>query len=330
MPLRAEEAREEILAPSSADFADDVRRGLGARAKRLSCKYFYDAEGSRLFEAICDLPEYYPTRAERAILEKHAAEIVGKLPGQTSMIELGSGSSTKTRLLIDAFLAEHGRLRYLPLDVSATMLAESCSQLARSRPTLELVPIAAEYEPGLERVRQLEAGRPKLILWLGSSIGNYAPAAAGVFLQSLRAMLAPADRLLVGIDLRKGRDVLERAYDDSSGVTARFNLNLLTRINRELGGHFELSRFAHRAHWNERAGCVEMYLVSRGAQRVRIDDLGIDVGFSDGEAIHTESSYKYAPAEIDALAADASLAVEQRWTDGLGRFSLNLLAPSHA
>jgi len=330
MPLRAEEAREEILPTSSADFADDVRQGLGAKAKHLSCKYFYDAEGSRLFEAICDLPEYYPTRAERAILEKHAAAIVRKLPSKTSMIELGSGSSTKTRLLIDAFLAAHGRLRYLPLDVSPTMLAESCAQLARTRPTLELVPIAAEYEPGLARVRQLEAGRPKLILWLGSSIGNYAPAQAGVFLQSLRAMLAPADRLLVGIDLRKGRDVLERAYDDSSGVTARFNLNLLERINRELSGHFELSRFAHRAHWNERAGCVEMYLVSRGAQRVRIDDLGLDVGFSDGEAIHTESSYKYAPAQIDALAADASLAVEQRWTDGLGRFSLNLLAPSHA
>lgn len=330
MPLRAEEAREEILSPSSSDFADDVRQGLEARAKHLSCKYFYDEEGSRLFEAICDLPEYYPTRAERAILEQHAPAIVRKLTSRTSMIELGSGSSTKTRLLIDAFLAAHGRLRYLPLDVSPTMLAESCAQLARSRPTLELVPIAAEYEPGLERVRELEAGRPKLILWLGSSIGNYAPAEAGVFLQSLRAMLAPADRLLVGIDLRKGRDVLERAYDDASGVTARFNLNLLQRINRELGGHFELSRFAHRAHWNERAGCVEMYLVSRGAQRVRIDDLGIDVDFSDGEAIHTESSYKYAPAEIDALAADASLAVEQRWTDGLGRFSLNLLAPRHA
>jgi L-histidine N-alpha-methyltransferase len=330
MPLRAEEAREEILPASDGDFAADVRAGLDAAEKHLSCKYFYDAEGSRLFEEICELPEYYPTRAERAILESHAADIVARLPATTSLIELGSGSSTKTRLVIDAFLKAHGRLRYLPLDVSPTMLAESCAQLARTRPTLELVPIAAEYEPGLERVRQLEAGRPKLILWLGSSIGNYAPPEATAFLQSLRAMLAPSDRLLVGIDLRKGRDVLERAYDDASGVTARFNRNLLTRINRELGGHFDLARFAHRARWDARAGCVSMYLVSRGAQRVPIDDLALDVDFADGETIHTECSYKYSPAEIDALAVDASLAVERRWCDRLGRFSLNLLAPSHA
>lgn len=330
MPLRAEEARAEIEREAESDFAADVRDGLSATAKHLSCKYFYDAEGSQLFEEICELPEYYPTRAERSILDVNADEIVRRLPADMSMIELGSGSSTKTQLLIDAFLAAHGRLRYLPIDVSPTMLAESCKQLERSRPTLELVPIAAEYEPGLSRMQILEAGRPKLVLWLGSSIGNYAPDEAGRFLQSLRAMLAPSDRLLVGIDLRKGRKVLERAYDDAAGTTARFNRNLLIRINRELGGHFDVARFDHRAVWHERAGCVSMYLVSRGKQRVRIDDLELTVPFRDGEAIHTESSYKYSPAEIDALAADAGLAVEQRWCDELGRFSLNLLAPMQA
>ncbi|HWE26882.1 MAG TPA: L-histidine N(alpha)-methyltransferase [Polyangia bacterium] len=330
MPLRAQEARAAIEPASDSDFAVDVRRGLSAAAKYLSCKYFYDAEGSRLFEEICELPEYYPTRAERSILDAHASDLVRRLPANTSMIELGSGSSTKTRLLIDAFLAAHGRLRYLPIDVSPTMLAESCSELARSRPTLELLPIAAEYESGLQRVRQLEAGRPKIILWLGSSIGNYAPDEAAQFLQSLRGMLSPRDRLLVGIDLRKGRDVLEPAYDDAAGVTARFNRNLLTRINRQLGGHFDVGRFAHRAVWHEKRGCVSMYLVARGKQRVRIDELGLTIAFRDGEAIHTESSYKYAPSQIDALAADAGLAVEQRWTDAQDRFSLNLLAPIHA
>ncbi len=330
MPLRAEEARAEIEPASESDFAADVREGLSAAAKHLSCKYFYDEEGSRLFEEICELPEYYPTRAERSILDAHAGDIVRRLAPATSMVELGSGSSTKTQLLIDAFLSAHEQLRYLPIDVSATMLAESCAQLARTRPALELVPIAAEYEPGLQRIRQLEAGRPKIILWLGSSIGNYAPEEAGGFLQSLRAMLSPSDRLLVGIDLRKGRKVLERAYDDAAGTTARFNRNLLIRINRELGGHFDVDRFDHRAVWHERAGCVSMYLVARGKQRVRIDELEMTVSFRDGEAIHTESSYKYSPAEIDALAADSGLAVEQRWRDDLGRFSLNLLAPMQA
>lgn len=327
MPLHAEEAR--LGATPDPEFAEDVRRGLSERRKRLSCKYFYDAAGSQLFEEICDLPEYYVTRAEREILERHSADIARRLGPGMSLIELGSGSASKTRLLIDALLAAHGKLRYLPLDVSPTILAQSCSELGRGRPTLELLPIAAEYEPGLLRAQKSEAGRPKTIAWLGSSIGNFHPRQAAAFLRSLRSMLVGRDRLLVGIDLRKRKDVLERAYDDAAGVTAQFNLNLLVRINRELGGHFALDRFTHLARYDELAGCVSMHLVARGAQRVAIDALGMVVDFADGEEIHTESSYKYAPAEIDTLAASAGLDVEERWSDGLGRFSLNLFAPAH-
>ena len=310
----------------SSSFADHVRDGLSRRPKRLSCTWFYDDEGSQLFEQICELPEYYLSRAEREIIARRSPEIARFFGSAVSLIELGSGNAAKTTWLIDALLREHGLLRYLPVDVSRSVLVESSARLAARRPGLEVSPIAADYQSGLRMAHAMEGDREKLIVWLGSSIGNFHRPDAAAFLESVRGKMTHRDRLLVGIDLRKKGDVLERAYDDSRGVTARFNLNLLARINRELGGRFDLGRFRHRARFDERAGCVSMFLVSQGAQRVAIDQLEVD--FDDGEAIHTESSYKYSPSEIDALADAAGFSLERRWCDDLGRFSLNLLAPA--
>jgi dimethylhistidine N-methyltransferase len=308
------------------EFARDVRQGLTAPAKRLACRFFYDAEGSRLFEEICALPEYYLTRAEREILAARAGEIAALFPGPVSMPELGSGSAVKTRLLIEAFLARHGRLRYVPVDISPTILEESARALLEQFPQLEIHALAAEYAAGLAYLRK-EADRPKLVLWLGSNIGNLGRADAHAFLSAARNCLSAQDRLLVGIDLRKDRETLERAYDDSQGVTARFNLNLLARINRELGGRFDLDAFRHRARYDEELGRVEIYLDSRRDQAVRIDALDLTVSFAAGESIHTEYSYKYSPGEISRLAAAAGLRVERQWFDAAGRFSLNLLGP---
>ncbi len=309
--------------PVDEAFAADVREGLLGRPKRLSCAFLYDDVGSRLFERIMALPEYYPARAEREILAARARRLAEATPADADLVELGSGNGAKTRPLIDALLARNGRLRYLPIDLSRAALA-ACERLADGRPTLDLRPIEAEYRDGL---RAVGGGRPKLVLWLGSSIGNFEPAAAAAILREVRASVRARDRMLVGIDLRKSPAVLERAYDDARGVTAAFNLNLLLRINRELGGHFDPARFRHLARWEAGAGRVAMYLVARGAQRVAIDRLGVTVAFADGEAIHTESAYKYRPSEIDALAAAAGFAVDERWLDRRRRFSLNLLRP---
>ena len=307
-------------------FARAIAAGLRAEPKNLPCCYFYDSFGSRLFEEICALPEYYLTRAEAAILQACAQEIAGLFPEVPDLLELGSGSADKTRLLIDVFLRRSGRLRYVPLDICRTVLEESSVDLLRTYSGLEVMAIAGEYQDGLAQLRKLTA-RAKLILWLGSNVGNLHRAEAADFLRRARAKLAPADRLLVGIDLRKDRAVLEAAYDDAQGVTAEFNRNLLARINRELGGHFDLSRFRHQATYNEELGRVEMCLVSTCDQRVAIDQLDREVRFSAGEAVHTENSYKYSRAEIDALAQAAGLVTQKRWLDAEGRFSLNLFAP---
>ncbi len=310
-------------------FAHDVVTGLTASPKHLSCCYFYDAEGSRLFEAICELPEYYLTRAEASILRKHAADIASRFTADTILVELGSGNADKTRLLIEAFLAHRERLqlrlRYVPMDICRTVLEESSLELLRAYPRLEILAVAAEYQEGLQHLRT-EANQPKLILWLGSNIGNFERPDAARFLRQVRATMNPADRLLVGIDLRKDRAVLEAAYDDPQGVTAEFNLNLLARINRELGGNFDLRKFRHRARYDEVAGRIEIYIVSTAEQRVRIGP-ELEVQFAADEAVHTENSYKYDIAEIDALAKAAKLRSEQRWLDAEGRFSLNLFAP---
>jgi len=312
-----------------AALARDVEAGLTASPKRLPCRYFYDAQGSLLFEEICELPEYYLTRTERAILLERAAEIVALFPEETALVELGSGSAAKTRLLIEAFLDRRPRLCYLPVDISPTILEDSSRALMAEYPRLDIEAIAATYEDGLARL-QVETERRKLILWLGSNVRNLDRPEAARFLCQVNSTMTPWDRLLVGIDMRKDRAVLERAYDDAQGVTARFNLNLLARINTELGGGFDLSTFRHRAVYDEELGRVEMHLESVTAQRVRVEHLHLEVDFEAGETIHTENSYKYSSAEIASLCRAAGLRVERQWSDAEGRFSLNLLAPVDA
>jgi L-histidine N-alpha-methyltransferase len=307
-------------------FAQDVRRGLTSRPKTLPCRHFYDDEGSRLFEQICGLPEYYLTRAEHEILEDHAGEITSAVPHGATLVELGSGSAVKTRLLIEALAPREERLRYVPIDISRSALEESARALLAAHPNLEVRAVAGEYAVGLSLLERL-APAPRLLLWLGSNVGNLHREEARAFLAGVRARLDPRDRLLLGVDLRKDASVLEKAYDDAAGVTARFNLNLLHRVDRELGGRFGAAAFEHRARYDVEAGRVEMSLCSLRAQRVRIDGLDLEVAFASGESIHTENSYKYAPAEIDALAAGAGFDSAGAWLDRAGRFSLNLLAP---
>ena len=312
-----------------ADFAREVQTGLTSCSKRLSCRFFYDQEGSALFEAICELPEYYLMRVEREILEKRAGEIAGLFPEKIARVELGSGSASKTRILIEEFLRRqpgNQTLRYVPVDISRTMLEESSLALLRDYPPLEIVALAGEYHDCFPRLGA-EAAGAKLVLWLGSNVGNLDRQEAAAFLREVGQTMSRRDRLLVGIDLRKDSRMLQRAYDDSSGVTARFNRNLLARINRELGGHFDLQTFKHQAVYDEKIGRVEIYLVSARAQRVSIDRLHLEVPFAAGERVHTENSYKYSLAEIEDLAAASGLLLQRQWLDANHRFSVNLLAP---
>lgn len=308
-----------------SDFGREVKIGLESRPKRLACRFFYDREGSVLFDAISRLPEYYLTRTELTILQGHAAELADRLPGALDLVELGSGSAAKTRVLIRAFLRGRLGLRYVPVDISRDFLEQTCRSLLEEFATLDVVAIAGEYEEGVRHLSLDEGGRQKLILWLGSNVGNLDRPEAAAFLGRLRAAMSSRDHLLVGIDLRKDRAVLEKAYDDSRGVTAAFNRNLLARINRELGGAFDLEEFEHRAVYDENEGRVEMYLVSTKSQRVRIDALDLDIDFAAREAIHTENSYKYSLDEIQSLAVAAGFRVEQQWLDVDRRFSVNLL-----
>jgi dimethylhistidine N-methyltransferase len=310
-----------------ASFAEEVSNGLTAVPKTLPCRFLYDETGSQLFEEICDLPEYYLTRVEREILRERADQIAACFDGPITLCELGSGSSSKTRLLIEALLQAHGRLRYVPVDISRSILEESASDLLDRYGALEVMAIASEYQEGLRQVGN-HTERPKLVAWLGSSIGNLEREPAAEFLRGVRAVLTPADRMLVGIDLRKQAKVLEAAYDDAAGVTARFSLNLLDRMNRELDANFDKRSFHHQAVYKEAEGRVEIRVVSRERQRVLLDALDLEVDFEAGEGIYTEDAYKYSLAEIDGLAESAGFSVAQRWLDSEGRFSLNLLAPA--
>ncbi len=307
-------------------FAAAVEAGLCARPKTLPCRFLYDERGSALFEEICKLPEYYLTRAEHQVLTDHADEIAAAFSTPVTLVELGSGSSTKTRVLIEALLRRQPRLRYVPVDISRSMLEETAEALLEDYGALEVHAIAGEYQEGLRHVRS--ETRPKVIAWLGSNVGNFERRNAARFLRGIRDVLSESDRVLIGIDLRKDRERLERAYDDRGGVTARFNLNLLARINRELDGSFDLDRFTHRAEWHEQEGRVKLGLESLEAQEITIKGIDRVVRFERGELIHTEDSFKYSFAEIDDLADAAGLALEQRWLDATGAYSLNLFSPA--
>jgi len=304
-------------------FADDICAGLTARPKRIPCRHFYDAEGSRLFEAITALPEYYPTRTERGILLESMDELVSALELPVTLVELGSGSAAKTRLFIEALLSCQGSLSYLPIDVSAAMLEQSSLALLQDYADLQVTAVAADYERGWAKVRESVQG-PRLLLWLGSSIGNLDPRQGAEFLARIARSMTARDRLVLGMDLHKSRTVLEPAYNDSRGVTAAFNLNLLARINRELGGRFDLCRFAHRAVYNTPRRRIEMYLVSLASQRVRIEDLDLEICFEAGEMIHTENSHKYTRADILSMLRQSGLSLKHQYFDGQRHFSLNL------
>jgi L-histidine N-alpha-methyltransferase len=307
-------------------FAEDVRRGLTASPKFLFPKYFYDELGTLLFEAITALPEYYPTRAEAEILRNHADDILAALGGPVWLLELGSGDGQKTRLLIEALLARQGTLEYVPVDISESAVEGSSRSLLFSYPALRITAYVGEYHRALRKIREdrVAPGRT-LVLFLGSTLGNLDPEERRVLLRDVRALLNPGEGFLLGVDLKKPESVLIPAYDDALGVTAAFNLNLLGRINRELGGAFDLRAFRHRAIYNPREGRVEMHLESRHAQTVAIRELGIEVPFAAGETIHTENSYKFDREQILALATETGFTVRQTWTDSDGRFASNLL-----
>lgn len=309
----------------SASFAAELVAGL--RVRSISPKWFYDAEGSRLFEQICALPEYYVWRAEREILADHAAEIVASVPAGSDLVELGGGNATKTSLLIRAALARSRTLRYVTIDISPGAITASARGLLAAEPRLEMLGICAEYSEGLRKLVQLGTGS-KLVLWLGSSAGNFDRTHAAEILASVREQMTRDDRLLVGLDLRKDADTLHQAYDDPAGVTARFNHNLLERLNRELGAHFDTTTFRYVARYLPVEGRVTMGLESRIDQRVAIEALGLIISFRAGEFVHTEDSYKYSFPEIQGLAQSAGFDATRRWLDRKRQFALNLFAPS--
>jgi dimethylhistidine N-methyltransferase len=302
-----------------------VREGLTHRQKRLPPWLFYDEAGSRLFERITELPEYYPTRTERGILAAHAAEIIARSAGgrRLRMAELGAGSADKTRLLLAAATRRQGTVLYEPVDVSRTALEAARERIEREIPGVSVAPRVEDYTHGLELAPEA-ADERRLVLYIGSSIGNFDPREAAGLLDGVRAGLKPADCLLLGVDLVKDPALLVAAYDDAAGVTAAFNLNLLERLNRELGADFDLGAFAHRAVWNGAESRIEMHLVSRGKQRVRLEALDLNLEFAEDETIHTENSYKYAPGAAEAMLARAGFAPIESWTDEQGWFAVCL------
>ena len=307
----------------SESLAEATQRGLTASPKELPCHLFYDERGSRLFDEITEQPEYYPAQADEEILRDRAAEIVAAAGGPLELVELGSGSSTKTAPVVDAILATQDDLVYRPIDVSRAALEWGAENLLDGRDALRVRAVCGDYAEGLARLGAGE--RRRLVLWLGSSIGNQTRDEAADFLRRAREALAPGDALLVGIDLRKDTETLEAAYDDSAGVTAEFNKNLLHRLRDDLGADLDPADFVHRAIYDRVAGVVRIYLESRRDQVIEIDALDLEIPFEQGERIHTEDSTKYSLEEIDALAKRAGLVRERTWLDGEERFSESLL-----
>jgi len=300
-----------------------VTDGLAKPQKELATQFLYDHRGSELFELITELPEYYPTRTERGILEARASEIVEAVGYGAAMIEFGSGSSSKTRLLIEAALARCPTLEYHPIDISFEFLKLSSSALLDAYPGLSIRALGAEY---FDAATELPAhDGPRLILFLGSNIGNLDTASAIDFLTRIRRHMKPSDRVLVGIDLVKDRNLLEAAYNDAQGITAQFNMNLLRRINRELDGQFDEDKFAHLAPYLDDSARIQMRLVSKCRQSVAVEGIDRVFDFEDGEFIHTEWSHKYTPATFATLCASANLQVDHLWTDPREWFGLAML-----
>jgi len=305
--------------------ATAVSEGLLSQPKQLPPWLFYDAAGSQLFNQITELPEYYLTRTERAILSDHSEEIIGLAADGDALriVELGAGSADKTRLLLSAAVDRQDTVVYEPVDVSSSALEEAQERIEREIPGVVVAPRVEDYCRRLE-LDPPGPGERRLVLYIGSSIGNFEPEEARRLLRNVRAALAPADALLLGVDLAKDKATLLAAYNDGAGVTADFNLNLLARLNRELGADFDLASFAHRATWNAAQSRIEIHLVSRKRQRVKIPALELAIDFVFGETIHTENSYKYQPGQAEVMLTGAGFTPVETWMDEQKRFAVCL------
>jgi dimethylhistidine N-methyltransferase len=302
-------------------FAREAIDDLSQRPKRLSPKYFYDATGSELFEAITRLPEYYPTRTELSILRDRGSDIAAIIPKGAALIEFGAGATTKVRLLLENCAIS----AYVPVDISGDFLQGQANALRRDFPGLAVYPVAADFTAPFA-LPDAVAAMPKVGFFPGSTLGNFEPHEACAFLRSAREILGKGAQMIIGVDLEKDERVLYDAYNDAAGVTARFNLNVLVRINRELGGNFDLSAFTHRAIYNRERHRIEMHLISKKSQSVRL--LGTNFAFRAGESIHTESSYKYSLDRFAALARGSGWTPRASWTDKAGMFSVHALVAS--
>ena len=299
-------------------FGRDVIDDLSRQPKRLSPKYFYDTKGSELFEAITRLPEYYPTRIELGILRERAGEISAMVPAGAALVEFGAGATTKVRLLLNGCAVG----AYVPVDISGDFLRAQAEALGQDFPGLDVYPVAADFTAPFALPGAVTA-MPKVGFFPGSTLGNLEPHEAHAFLRSARDILGQGAQMVIGVDLEKDERVLHRAYNDAAGVTARFNLNVLHRINRELGGNFDLSAFTHRAIYNRERHRIEMHLISTKAQQVRVLDRSFS--FHPGESIHTENSYKYSLERFTALANGSGWTRRGSWTDAERMFSVHAL-----
>jgi dimethylhistidine N-methyltransferase len=307
--------------PPANHFRADVLRGLSAAAKEIPSKYFYDEAGSKLFDRICELDEYYPTRTELALMRRHAGEMAASLGPACLLIEYGSGSGVKSRLLLDQVVAP---VAYVPIDISREHLLHSAAALARRFPHIPVAPVCADFTRPFDLPATGKRPRRRVVYFPGSTIGNFTPEEAVELLRRTAQLCGPGGGMLLGVDLKKDPAVLHAAYNDARGVTAAFNLNLLVRLNRELGGEFQTDQFWHHAFYNPPEGRVEMHLVSRSDQRVRV--AGETFSLAEGESIRTEYSYKYSPADVQRLAAAGGFTIRRAWTDDAGYFSVLYLA----
>ncbi len=315
-----EQIRLHDFEPGQSRFREEVLSGLLKSQKELPCKYFYDEKGSYLFERICSLEEYYIPRLESAIMEAHIGEMAALLGPNVLLIECGSGNSAKTRILLD-HLRELAA--YVPIDISREQLLRTTEELALDYYGLEVIPVCADYTCGFELPALKRPREREVVYFPGSTIGNFDPIAARHFLERIAGLCVPGSGLLIGVDLKKDPSVLHRAYNDSQGITAAFNLNLLERINRQLGYNFQLEWFKHYAFYNPKEGRVEMHLVSLREQAVHLDN--VTIPFARGESIWTESSYKFNIDEFQQLAAAAGFKAEHTWTDEKQWFSIQYL-----
>lgn len=303
-------------------FADSVKTGLTSKRKFLLPQYFYDEKGSKLFEQICEQPEYYLTRVETSILESCADEVAEMC--EETLVELGSGNAKKSRIIMDSILERQGSLHYLPIDISYEMLEKSSESLLNRYENLSVTGVVAEYDKGMTVVKKEHP--KKLILFLGSSLGNFDPTDVLGFMHMIRKHMQDEDMFLIGLDMHKNSQILNAAYNDVRGVTAQFNLNILARINRELDGDFNLDKFEHKAFYNEPKGRVEMHLVSKVEQEVNIEGVEETISFARGESIHTENSYKFTLEQIERM-IEGNFRIVQIWSDKKEWYNVLMLAP---